>query len=137
MSIFINNVRSLSVAALLALFSFGALAMILLMIPMGIVGFFAGQTSHLGTDAVTFLAAFILPHGVIEIPAAIIATAFALRMGASIIAPPPGMAAGENLIRAFADFLKIFVFLILPFLLIAAWVEATITPQVVLWFYGR
>jgi uncharacterized membrane protein SpoIIM required for sporulation len=137
LSIFINNVRSLSVAALLALFSFGVLALILLLIPAGIVGFFAGQTSHLGTDAVTFLAAFILPHGVIEIPAAIIATAFALRMGASIIAPPPGMAAGENLIRAFADFLKIFVFLILPFLLIAAWVEATITPQVVLWFYGR
>jgi len=137
MSIFINNVRSLSVAALLALFSFGALAMILLMIPMGIVGFFAGQTSHLGTDAVTFLAAFILPHGVIEIPAAIIATAFALRMGASIIAPPAGISAGENLVRAFADFLKIFIFVVMPLLLVAAWVEATITPQVVLWFYGR
>jgi uncharacterized membrane protein SpoIIM required for sporulation len=136
-SIFFNNTRALLLAALLALFSFGALALILLLLPVGIVGFFAGQTSHLGTDAVTFLAAFILPHGIVELPAAILATAFALRMGASIIAPPAGISAGENLIRAFADFFKIFIFVVIPLLLLAAWVEATITPQVVLWFYGR
>ncbi|MBI5652128.1 MAG: stage II sporulation protein M [Chloroflexi bacterium] len=136
-SIFFNNTRALLIAAILALFSFGALALILLLLPVGIVGFFAGQAARLGTDAFTFLVAFILPHGIVELPAAILATAFALRMGASIIAPPPGMSAGENLIRACADFLKIFVFLILPFLLIAAWVEATLTPQVVLYIYGR
>lgn len=135
--IFANNVRSLLLGALLGLFSFGSLALILLLIPMSIVGFFAAQTPRLGSDPLTFLAAFILPHGIFELPAAIIATAFAVRMGASIIAPPPGMTAGENLVRAFADLIKIFVFMLLPLLLLAAWVEATITPQVVLWFYGR
>ena len=66
-----------------------------------------------------------------------LATAFALRLGASVTAPPPGVTVGENLLHAFADLVKIFIFVVLPLLLIAAWVEANLTPQVVLWFYGR
>jgi uncharacterized membrane protein SpoIIM required for sporulation len=33
--------------------------------------------------------------------------------------------------------IKIFIFVVVPMLLVAAWVEANITPQIVLWFYGR
>ncbi len=137
MSIFINNVRSLGLASILAFFSFGTIALILLLVPVGIIGFVAAQASKFGTDPVTFLIAFVLPHGIIELPAAIIATGMALRLGASIIAPPPGVSVGENVIHAFADLVKLFVFVVVPLLLIAAWVEATITPQVVLLFYGR
>ena len=137
LAIFSNNVRSLLLASLLGLFSFGSLALILLLAPMAIVGVFAGEMGALGSDPLTFLTAFILPHGIFELPAAIIATAFALRLGASIIAPPPGVTAGQNLLHALADLLKIFVFLVLPLLLLAAFVEANITPQIVLWFYGR
>jgi uncharacterized membrane protein SpoIIM required for sporulation len=32
---------------------------------------------------------------------------------------------------------KVFVFLILPLLLVAAFVEANITPQIVIYFFGR
>ena len=135
--IFWNNVRSLALAALLGAFSFGSLALLLLLAPMGIVGFIAGEIASLGQNPLTFFAAFILPHGIFELPAAVLATAFALRLGASVIAPPPGVSVGENLLHAFADLVKIFVFVVLPLLLIAAWVEANLTPQVVLWFYGR
>jgi uncharacterized membrane protein SpoIIM required for sporulation/ABC-type transport system involved in multi-copper enzyme maturation permease subunit len=135
--IFANNIRALLLASLLGLFSFGSLALILLLIPMAIVGFFAGEMIPLGSDPLTFLTAFILPHGVVELPAAIIATAFALRLGASIIAPPPGVTAGENLLRALAELLKVFLFVVLPLLLIAAWIEVNITPQIVIYFYGR
>ncbi|MBI5034444.1 MAG: stage II sporulation protein M [Chloroflexi bacterium] len=136
-SIFSNNVRSLLLASLLGLFSFGSLALILLLAPMAIVGVFAGEMSFLGSDPLTFFTAFILPHGIFELPAAIIATAFALRLGASIIAPPAGVTAGQNLLRALADLVKIFIFVVLPLLLAAAWIEANITPQIVIWFYGR
>jgi uncharacterized membrane protein SpoIIM required for sporulation len=136
-AIFWNNVRSLLVASLLGLFSFGSLAILLLLVPMAIVGVFAGEMGALGSNPITFLTAFILPHGILELPAAIIATAFALRLGASIISPPPGVTAGENLLRALADLLKVFLFLVVPLLLIAAWVEANITPEIVIWFYGR
>ncbi len=135
--IFWNNVRSLALASLLGLFSFGSLALILLLAPMGIVGFFAGEIASLGMNPLTFFIAFIVPHGLFELPAAVLATAFALRLGAAVIAPPAGVSVGENLLRAFADLVKIFIFVVLPLLLVAAWVEATITPQVVLWFYGR
>ncbi len=134
--IFWNNVRSLTLAAVLGLFSFGSLALILLLAPMGIIGFFAGELAMMGTNPLMFFIAFIAPHGIFELPAAILATAFALRLGASVISPPAGLSVGENLIRALADLVKIFIFVVLPLLLVAAWVEATITPEIVLWFYG-
>lgn len=136
-AIFWNNVRSLALAALLGLFSFGSLALILLLTPMGIAGFLAGEVASLGYDPITFLIAFIVPHGLFEVPAAVLGTAFALRLGASIMSPPFGVTAGENLLRALADLVKIFVFVVVPMLLVAAAIEAHITPQIVLWFYGR
>lgn len=137
LSIFSHNVRTLLLSTLLGMFSFGSLALILLIAPMGILGFFGAEVAGSGYNPLTFFIAFIAPHGIFELPAAILATAFALRLGASIIAPPAGVTAGENLLRALADLVKIFIFVVVPLLLIAAWVEATITPQVVLWIYGR
>ncbi len=136
-AIFWNNVRSLAAAALLALFSFGSLALILLLAPMGITGFLAGEVANLGYNPFTFLFAFIVPHGIFEIPAAVLGTAFALRLGASMMAPPNGITVGESLLRALADLVKIFIFVVVPLLLVAAAIEANITPQIVLWFYGR
>jgi len=135
--IFLNNIRALTLAALLGLFSFGSLALVLLMVPLAIVGFLAGEAAIQGYNPLIFLTAFILPHGVVELPAAIIATAFALRLGASLISPPPGRTVGEGLLWALADFVKVFVLLVIPLLLVAAFLEAHLTPQVVLWLYGR
>ncbi len=136
LSIFANNVRALLLAALLALFSFGALALLLIMVPMVVVGFLAAEASILGYNPLLFLCAFILPHGLIELPVAAIATAFALRIGASLVSPPAGMTVGESLLLTIADFFKVYFFLVVPLLLIAAFLEANLTPQVVLWIYG-
>ncbi len=136
-AIFSHNVRALLLSTLLGIFSFGSLALLLLLAPIGLVGFLAAQAASFGFDPLTFLAAFILPHGIFELPAAILATAFVLKLGASVIAPPAGVTAGDNLLRALADALKIFLFVVLPLLLVAAWVEANLTPQIVLWVYGR
>jgi uncharacterized membrane protein SpoIIM required for sporulation/ABC-type transport system involved in multi-copper enzyme maturation permease subunit len=134
--IFMHNVWVLLLAAPLAMISLGVVANLMLMVPLAMVGFFAGQVALQGFDPLLFLATFILPHGLFEIPAAIVATAFALRLGASITAPRPGLTVGEGLIASAADFAKVFVFLVLPLLLVAAFVEANLTPQIVLWFYG-
>ena len=116
--------------------SLGVLAVLLLMVPLVLVGFIAGQVAAQGQDPLTFLAAFVLPHGLLEIPAALIATAFALRVGASLTAPLRGMTVGENLLAALADLLKVFLFLVVPLLCLAALVEANVTPAIVLWAYG-
>ena len=131
-----HNVQVLLLAAIAAVISLGVLAILMLMVPIGLVAFLAGQMAWLGYDPLTFLAAFILPHGIFEVPAAVIATAFALRIGASITAPREGLTVGEGLVAAAADFVKVFLFLVVPLLLIAAFVEANITTQIVLWVYG-
>ena len=135
--IFGHNVQVLIAAGLLGLLSLGVVAILMLMVPMAVIGFFAGQMAIIGYNPWVFVAIFILPHGLFEIPAAVIATAFALRMGASVTAPQAGMTVGEGLLSAVADFAKVFVFLVLPLLLVAAFVEANLTTELVVWFYGN
>jgi len=131
-----NNVRSLLVAALLAVFSLGTLAVALLMAPLAIIFYFVTQAAYLGYNPALFFAAFVLPHGLLELPAAIIATALAVRLGATFAAPPKGTTVGEGWLWALADFIKVFVFLVLPLLALAAIIEVHVTPLVVLWAFG-
>jgi uncharacterized membrane protein SpoIIM required for sporulation len=132
-----HNTRSLLAAGLLAVLSFGSLAILLLMAPITIIGFLAAQMTLSGQNPLLFLATFILPHGIVELPAAILATAAAVRLGISIVLPPPGMTVSQSWLQALAHFCKLFVLVVLPLLAAAALIEAYITPQLVLAVYGR
>jgi len=131
-----NNVRSLLLAGLLAVFSFGALAVTLLMAPLVIVFFFVAQAAQAGYDPTLFFAAFVLPHGMLELPAAAIATALAVRLGATFMSLPQGTTVGEGWLWALADFVKVFVALVVPLLALAAVVEVHVTPHIVVWAFG-
>lgn len=131
-----NNLRALLLATLLAVFSFGTLAVGLLMAPLAIVFFFVAQVGRLGYSPVLFFSAFVLPHGILELPAATIATALAVRMGASFMSPPQGMTVGEGWLLALADFVKVFLALVLPLLALAAAIEVYVTPAIVVWAFG-
>ena len=134
--IFLVNLRALAIATLLGVFSFGVLGVILLMLPLGLVGYFAGQMTLVGVSPALFLAAFILPHGIFEITAAILEGAAILRLGASLIAPPPGKTLGDGWLMALADWAKISLALVAPLLVVAALVEALVTPRVVVALFG-
>ena len=110
--------------------------MILLMIPLALVGYFAGQMALIGVSPLLFFAAFILPHGICEIPAAILEGAAILRLGASVISPPPGKTLGESWLLALADWAKISLALVVPLLFVAALLEAFVTPRVVIALFG-
>jgi stage II sporulation protein M len=125
------NVRALLIATALGIFSFGVLAVVVLMAPLTLTGYFAGQMSYLGINPVAFFAAFILPHGVFEIPAAVLAGAAILRLGASVIAPPPNATLGQGWLRALADWAKIAVAVVGPLLIVGAVVEVFVTPVAV------
>jgi uncharacterized membrane protein SpoIIM required for sporulation/ABC-type transport system involved in multi-copper enzyme maturation permease subunit len=131
-----NNVRALLLAGLLAVFSFGTLAVALLMAPLTIVFFFVAQVACMGYSPVLFFAAFVLPHGLLELPAATIATALAVRLGATFMSPSRGMTVGEGWLWALADFIKVFVALVLPLLALAAAVEVYVTPAIVVRVFG-
>ena len=129
--ILIHNLRVLVLGALLGLFSFGTLSLVLLMIPMAMIGFFSGQMPMLDASPLLFLATFILPHGIVELPAAIVATGLALRLGAAVVSPPSGLSLRQGLLLALADFVKVFVFLVIPLLVLAAMLEVWLTPWIV------
>jgi stage II sporulation protein M len=131
------NLRSLTLGALLAVFSFGVMAFLPIMSTMGIVGFLAHQVAFAGHNPWLFLAVFILPHGWLELPAVVLVTAFALRLGASVIAPPKGLSLSDSLLLALADFIKVVLLVAIPMLVAAAFLEVYLTPQVVLQILGR
>jgi uncharacterized membrane protein SpoIIM required for sporulation/ABC-type transport system involved in multi-copper enzyme maturation permease subunit len=134
-SVFTHNLRSLLLAAGLAIFTFGSFAVVLLMAPIAILGFMAAQVGIAGYNPVLFLAVFVLPHGILELPAATLATAAALRLGLSVVAPPPGMAVSQNWLQALAHFIKLFLLVVVPLLALAAVVEIYVTPALVVAVY--
>ncbi len=134
--IFVHNIRTLILGAVLGVISFGGAALLILAAPVGLIGFFTTQAAQAGVNPVLFLTAFILPHGILEIPAAVLATSFALRLGASLTAQSDGRPSGEHFIQALADWSKVFVFLVVPLLLVAACIEATLTPLIVTTLFG-
>ncbi|GAB4480602.1 MAG: hypothetical protein Kow00124_27490 [Anaerolineae bacterium] len=126
-----QNIRVLIVASLLGMFTFGVLTVLVLMIPFALVGYLIAQMTVAGLDPVMLWAALI-PHSMLEVPAALLAGAAAIRLGASVIAPPPGKTLGEGWLSTLADATRLWGALILPLLILAAVVEVFVTPTIIL-----
>ena len=127
--IWLHNLRVMALATILGIFSFGVLALIVLMAPLMLVGYFAWSAGLVGLSPWAFLAAFVLPHGVLEIPAVILGGAAILRLGATLAAPAHGQSIGEAWLHALADWARIMLALVLPILLGAAVLEVFVTPR--------
>jgi uncharacterized membrane protein SpoIIM required for sporulation len=134
--IFVNNLRVILLAVLVGFFSFGSLTLLVTLMNVGLVSFIIAQIVMLGYNPWLFATTFILPHGIIEIPAVLLGMTFALRIGAAMVSPPAGLDIGQGVLLTTANFFKIFIFLIIPLLLLAAYIEANITPQIVLAVYA-
>jgi uncharacterized membrane protein SpoIIM required for sporulation/ABC-type transport system involved in multi-copper enzyme maturation permease subunit len=126
-----HNVRSLLLGAALALVSLGTLPLVFLLVPLAIIGFFCGQMPQMDASPWLFLLTFVLPHGIVELPAAIVSAGLAVRLGATVVSPPSGMTLSEGILRATADLAKVFVFLVIPMLGIASALEVWLTPWIV------
>jgi uncharacterized membrane protein SpoIIM required for sporulation len=85
----------------------------------------------MGASPWLLLGTFILPHGIVEMPTAIIATAMALRLGAVVISPPKGMTVSQGVLQALADLVKVLALLVVPLLLVAAMLEVWLTPWII------
>jgi ABC-type transport system involved in multi-copper enzyme maturation permease subunit len=127
-----NNLRAMLVATLLGAFSFGVVAVILLMASVGIVGYIAGNVALAGGDVLRFLLALVVPHAVLEIPAAILGGAAILQLGLATISAPHGRSLGQNWLSGLAEWARISVGLVLPLLAGAAALEVFVTPRVAL-----
>ncbi len=127
-----QNVRVQIIALILGSFSMGILGVLPMIATMGVVGYLIQTLANNGIGAMTSLPAFILPHGIVELPAFLLATAAILQMGALLATPTPEKTVGEVFLCGLANWFKIVLGVVLPLLLIAAVVEAWVTPQIAL-----
>jgi uncharacterized membrane protein SpoIIM required for sporulation len=126
----LQNTRVLLAATILGIFTFGVVGLVLIMIPFAIYGFIMGQVMMAGLSPLPFVMA-ILPHGIVEIPAILIAGAAAVRLGSIVTRPPKDVTVGEAWLRALGDAIKVGIGVVLPLLVVAAMLEVWLTPQVV------
>ncbi len=134
-SIWWQNVRAMIVGMALGAFSLGILGLLPILATMGVLGFILGLLALNGVSAPAYFVGFILPHGLLEIPAAIIATAAVIKAGAILATPTPGKTVGEVWITSLGEWAKIFIGIVVPLLFVAAAVEAWLTPRVAFWLF--
>lgn len=127
--IFSNNVRVIALGFFLAIISFGVASYIVIPIVFIVMGYVAIQMFEAGYGAL-FLTG-TLPHGIIEIPIVLIATAAMFYVGASITKPPTNQTVGQAWLSAFGGAVKLWLGVILPGLLLAAFIESTLTISLV------
>jgi uncharacterized membrane protein SpoIIM required for sporulation/ABC-type transport system involved in multi-copper enzyme maturation permease subunit len=136
LTIWWHNLRAMSIATALGTITLGVAGVLILLLPMGIIGFFSGIASLTGLSPLAVLAAFTMPHGLLEIPAIIISGAAILRVGASFVSPNQGLSIGEGLVISIADWAKITLALVIPLFLGAAILEVFVSPQLMIRLLG-
>ncbi|TGC11381.1 stage II sporulation protein M [Methanolobus halotolerans] len=94
-------------------------------------GFVLGVFAHIQIieNNLFFIIAGLTPHGIIEIPMLIISSAIGIKLGHETFRTITGKPA--NLTEEFTKGLRLFIYVLLPLILIAAIVETFITPLVI------
>ncbi len=136
-TIWAHNLETILLSTVFGLFTFGVLGILLVMLPFVVIGYFSGVIAAAGIPVWLFVSATVLPHGVLEIPAIILAGAAILKLGATLATPAPGYTISEAVLRALGDWARLMIALVIPLFLGAAFLEIYLTPQVVLYLFGN
>ena len=126
--IFSHNVRAVGVILLAGLVSFSVLGMLVYIVNLSAVGALLGVFQLLGYSPLTLAINGLLPHGIFEVPALILASAAMLRIGVVLVTPQMGRSLGEVVLELLADWTKVAIGVVVPLLLIASIIETYITP---------
>ena len=122
--LFLNNL-----AACLLLFLGGRWLGVVTMLILSVNGLLIGAVTELmrQQQGLLFIAAALVPHGIFEIPAFLIAGGLGLLLGQGLIAEWHGRGDAATLAVPLA---RLFLRVVVPLLAVAALVEAFITPAV-------
>jgi uncharacterized membrane protein SpoIIM required for sporulation/ABC-type transport system involved in multi-copper enzyme maturation permease subunit len=134
--IFSHNAQAIFLAFVLGLISLGIMGLVVLMLPIGVISFATVIMARSGTSPWLFVLGFVLPHGIVEIPAMLISGAAILRVGNCLLARPEGRSLGQIWLQALADWLIVLLGVVLPLLLIASILETWVTPVAAAWVLG-
>jgi uncharacterized membrane protein SpoIIM required for sporulation len=124
-----NNLRALVIAFLLSLISFSVLGGLAYIVNLVLVGGLLGVFNVMGVSPWRVFAVGILPHGLFELTAVVLASAALFNLGARLVTPDPEHTFGEVFFQSVADWAKVFFGISVPLLVLAALIEANITGQ--------
>lgn len=124
-----QNMRVLVLSMVLGVFSFGIIGVLPLLLTTGLSGYLFALLAANGYPASFFLG-LTVPHAVFEIPAALLATAAVLRTGVQMATPTTRQTVGEVWITTLALWSRVMAGLVIPLLIIAAGIEAWVTPRI-------
>jgi len=138
-----NSLR-LMITAILAIFSFGIFSLMVPFFAFGGVSYVTaalaaggGSWFELGpASPLQFILGYVAPHGLIELPAAILGAALGVRIGAAVMAPPRGFTVGQNIMWSLAQFARVWAFVLLPMFLLAGLVQQLVTTRILAALYG-
>ena len=126
--IFINNARATFIAIIYGLVPFVRLPVMLLGVNAAVIGLFGAYYLNNNFSMLGYLAG-ILPHGIFEIPAIIIALACGMYLCRCITENIRSKDKKKGVVgNTLKLTLLVFVFHVIPLLIAAAFVEAYITP---------
>jgi len=131
-----NNIRFMFLSLILGMLSLGILGVIPTMATMAVTSYLVGTLAANGLPAGMVLAAFILPHGILEVAAGILSSAVLISAGARLAFAGGKKTVGEVFIISLAEWTKIFIGVIVPALILAAAIEVWITPLIAVRFLG-
>ncbi|HEU5101272.1 MAG TPA: stage II sporulation protein M [Roseiflexaceae bacterium] len=139
-----NNIRVALLSNIFSLFVFGAFAFLVPAVAFAQIGFVASSLSDRGgswlalapDSPLQFVLSYVVPHGVIELPAAILSAALGIRIGVALMSPPKGFTVGQNILWSLAQFAKVWLFVLIPLFLIAGLIEGLVAPVIIRALYS-
>ncbi len=134
LAIWWQNIRVMLLGMVVGSISFGILGTLPVLATSAAIGYLFGLLTSNGLPVMNYIA-LIAPHGIVELPATIIATAAVLQAGAILATPTPHQTVGEVWLRAIGEWMKVMAGIVLPLLLIGSCIEAWITPRLALWLF--
>jgi uncharacterized membrane protein SpoIIM required for sporulation len=127
--IWLHNLRTVLLASVLGVFSFGVLAALVMMLPLAMIAYVAANLAFAGQNWGLFLLALVAPHGILEIPAIIISGAAILSLGATLTTPAEGKTLSQAFVIALARYARVMLGIVVPLFLLAAIMEVFVTPS--------
>jgi stage II sporulation protein M len=124
LNIFINNLQA-STILFLGGVSFGLITLLILTLNGFIIGVVAEMIRQ--EQGLLFFLAGVLPHGIFEIPAFILAGSYGILLGMEVWRELKG---DGDAVAAAGTYGRKFLLLVLPLLAIAACIEGFITPEI-------
>ncbi|MFN2145724.1 MAG: stage II sporulation protein M [Anaerolineales bacterium] len=134
--LWLHNLRAMLMSSAAGMVTFGILGVLILLVPIGLISYLEVPMAAAGVPAWKFLVGLVLPHGLFEIPAILLLGGALLNIGVSLVTPNKGESILDGLVRSLGEWAKIMLGLVIPLMLVAASVEAMVTPRIAIWLLG-